>query len=189
RLGMEPGGRYVATNVPLRLLIQNAYQIQPFQLIGASGWIDSERFDIVAKADPALLGPPPGGPGSGPAPIQSMLRNLLADRFKLVVHAETRELPIYALVLARTDGRLGPQLKPVSEECAAQIAARGRGARGTASAPGNGLGRGPGGPPPLPPGPPQPGDKAPCGSNMFGPGVLRSGGASLAQIAQTLSQP
>src|SRR5262245_35535446 len=82
-LGMQPGDRYNATNVPLRLLIQNAYQIQPSQLIGAPGWLESDRFDIVAKADPALMGPPPGGPGSGPAPLQLMVRALLADRFKL----------------------------------------------------------------------------------------------------------
>ena len=46
-----------------------------------------------------------------------MLRGLLAERFKLVVHNETKEQPIYALVLARTDGRLGPQMKPSTLDC------------------------------------------------------------------------
>jgi len=46
-----------------------------------------------------------------------MLRAMLADRFKLVVHAETKEQPIYALVLARADGRLGPQMKPSTVDC------------------------------------------------------------------------
>ena len=181
-LGMQPGGRYTATNVPLRLLIQNAYQIQPNQLVGAPGWLDTDRFDIVAKADPALLTPPPGGPGSGPAAVQLMVRALLADRFKLTVHNETRDLPIYALVLARSDGSLGPQMKPISAECATMLATR-RGGPG----PGGRGGPGPGGPPP-PPAPPQPGEKIPCGQTMLGPGTLRSGGAGMAQITQMLSQ-
>mgnify|MGYP003297018792 CR=1 FL=1 len=47
----EPGGRFTATNVPLRLLIRNAYQLQDFQIVGAPSWIGSERYDIVAKAE------------------------------------------------------------------------------------------------------------------------------------------
>jgi bla regulator protein blaR1 len=178
-LGMQPGGRFNAENVPVRLLIQNAYRVQPNQLIGGPGWLDSDRFDIVAKADPALMTPPPGGPGSGPSAVDLMVRALLADRFKLVVHTETREQDIYALVLARPDGKLGPQLKPVSDECAAMIAARRGGPpRGERGAP----------PPPPPPGPPQPGEKVPCGSMMMGPGNLNSGGLGMQQIAQALSQ-
>lgn len=196
-IGMQPGGRYTATNVPLRLLIQNAYQIQPFQLLGAPGWIDTERFDIVAKADPALIAPPPGSFGSngftsGPTPVQLMLRALLAERFKLATHTETRELSIYALVVARKDGKLGPQLVPVSEECAAQIAARGRGAGGGPGGPGvTGIGRGPGGPPAAPPPPPplpQPGEKMTCGNTRMGPASLSSGGMTMAQFASQLSQ-
>ena len=48
-----------------------------------------------------------------------MLRNMLADRFKLKVHTETREMPIYALVLSRGDGKLGPKLQPSTVECGA----------------------------------------------------------------------
>jgi hypothetical protein len=58
---------------------------------------------------------------------QVMMRGLLADRFKLAVHHETRDLPVYALVLARSDGRLGPQLRATTVDCAALAAARGRG--------------------------------------------------------------
>jgi uncharacterized protein (TIGR03435 family) len=197
-IGMQPNGRYTATNVPLRLLIQNAYQIQNFQLIGAPGWIDTERFDIVAKADPAVMAPPPGSFGSngfasGPTPVQLMLRALLGERFKLAAHTETRELPIYALVVARKDGKLGPQLMPVSEECAAQIAARGRGARGGPGGPGGsavtGIGRGPGGLPAAPPPPiPGPGEKMACGNTRMGPASLSSGGVTMAQFASQLSQ-
>ncbi len=184
-LGMQPGGRYQATNVPLRFLIRNAFQIQDSQLVGAPGWVDSDRFDIIAKADPSLLGPPPGGPGSGPAPVQLMLRALLADRFKLAIHTETRELPVYALVLARKDGKLGPQLTPVSAECASTLAARRGGPpRG---GPGGPDGRGPAGPPGPPP-LPQPGEKMPCGSSRLGPGDFSSGGLAMPQLAQSLSQ-
>src|SRR5437762_7324686 len=56
RIGIfgQPGGRFNATNVPLRLLIRNAYQLQDSQLVGGPDWIASSRFDIVAKAAAAL---------------------------------------------------------------------------------------------------------------------------------------
>src|SRR6185503_18342712 len=95
------------TNVPLRLLISQAYRLSPYQMVGAPSWIDSERFDIVAKAPE----------GSRPDQTPLMLRGLLAERFKLKVHGETREVPIYALVLARSDGKLGPKLSKTTDDC------------------------------------------------------------------------
>jgi uncharacterized protein (TIGR03435 family) len=95
-LGIQPGGRFTATNVPLRMLIRNAYQLQDFQVIGPD-WIRSERFDILAKAEGDISPAPPGQAG----PVQLMLRSLLAERFALQAHSETRELPIFALVAAR----------------------------------------------------------------------------------------
>src|ERR1700704_2112335 len=50
RIGMAPGGRFTANNVPLRQLILMAYQVQPFQIEGGPGWMTSDRFDIVAKS-------------------------------------------------------------------------------------------------------------------------------------------
>jgi len=163
-LGIQPGGRFNATNVAVRMLIRNAYQVQETQLVGGPGWINSDRFDIVAKAEGNLPPQPIGSVG----PIQIMLRNLLKDRFKLVVHRETREMPIYALVLARNDGKLGPQLKKSDVDCVALAAARGRA----------------GGPPPVPPGP---GERIQCGMQI-GPGQMKGGGFPLSQLAQTLSQ-
>jgi hypothetical protein len=58
-----------------------------------------------------------------------MLRTLLADRFKLAVHRETKEMPMYALVMARRDGGLGPRLRPTAGDCAAWIAGGRRGER------------------------------------------------------------
>jgi uncharacterized protein (TIGR03435 family) len=128
----QPGGRLTATNMPLRALITFAYQLQPFQLVGDPSWIRNENFDIVAKmeGDPA-----PVPPGQGPDPLMLAMRTLLAERFKLAVHRETREMDIYALVVARADGTLGPKLQRTTTDCEALMAARR------------------GGPPPTPPGP------------------------------------
>jgi uncharacterized protein (TIGR03435 family) len=161
RIGGPPG-RFNATNMPLRQLVQLAYQIQPFQLEGGPGWISSDRFDIVAKTDGNL---PPQTPGV-PGPIQLMMRTLLADRFKLVLHHETKEQAIYALVMARADGKLGPQLKKSETDCAALAAARGRGAEPSA--------------------PPTPGVRPQCGMMIF-PGSLSAGGLPLSQFAANLS--
>src|SRR6266850_5669876 len=97
----QPGGRLSVGNNSLRNIIRNAYRLQNFQIVGGPDWINTERWDIVAKADG----------NTKPEDLLVVLQNLLADRFKLVVHREMRDSPIYALVLARTDGRLGPQLK------------------------------------------------------------------------------
>jgi uncharacterized protein (TIGR03435 family) len=162
-------GRFTATNVTLRLLIRNAYQLQDFQITGGPSWLSSDHFDIVAKIpDGVRDGGPAEPPGSGPGPLQLMMRALLAERFKLVLHNETKDSPIYALILARSDGRLGPELKKSETDCNAVMAA----------------GRGRGGPMP-PPGPPQPGDRMPCGIRI-GPGNMAVGGSSLSQFANSL---
>lgn len=101
------GGRLVFNNFPLRQLITAAYDIQSFQLIGGPSWINSERYDVEAKA-------------AAETPLAQMylrMRTLLAERFKLVVHQEARELPVYHLVKARADGPLGPHLKRSSVDC------------------------------------------------------------------------
>jgi len=102
-----PGGRFSATNAPLRTLIREAYALQGFQLTGGPRWLDADRFDVIAKSD--------GNPA--PAQARVMLRTLLAERFKLSVHTETRALPLYALVIARADGQLGPQLRRTGADC------------------------------------------------------------------------
>lgn len=107
----SPGGRFTATAVNVGSLLRNAYRIQPYQLVGAPAWIATKRYDITAKAD------------DNPAPSQQVfLRALLKDRFKLAVHNETRELPVFALTVARSDGKLGTQLTKSSFDCAAYFA-------------------------------------------------------------------
>jgi uncharacterized protein (TIGR03435 family) len=158
-----PGGRLQATNMPLRALITFAYQVQGFQLVDDPAWIRNETFDIVAKMEGD---PPPVPPGQGPDPHMVAMRSLLADRFKMSVHRETREMDIYALVLARPDGKLGPALKPTTQDCAAMAAA----ARG--------------GPPPGPP----PGPNGPVVCGMRGlPGRLVAGAMPMTLLASNLS--
>ncbi|HEY1302144.1 MAG TPA: TIGR03435 family protein [Vicinamibacterales bacterium] len=122
-VGPQPGGRFIATNAPFALLLTLAYQLQPFQIQGAPGWTRTDRFDIVAKLEgdpptPAIFG------STQTDPRMLALRTLLAERFKLAVHWETQELPIYALVLARPDGKLGPNIHRSVVDCAAVAAAR-----------------------------------------------------------------
>jgi uncharacterized protein (TIGR03435 family) len=113
-IGPRPGGRLNGTNQTARNLIRNAFNLQPFQLIGGPDWMDSDRFDIVAKAADADLDAK--GMLAGPQEYMLRLQSLLEDRFKMVTHWETRELPVYALVVA-TEGKLGPALKVHAGDC------------------------------------------------------------------------
>jgi bla regulator protein blaR1 len=161
-----PGGIYQAYNVTLGAMVRQAYRLQQYQLVGGPSWLDSDRFTIQAKSPAGS-----GSPELGPEPNwTARMRSLLADRFSLKVHNETRELEIYALVVSRRDGRLGSQLWPASVDCAAMTAARGRG----------------GVPPPPPPPPPRPGERPLCGMSM-GPGRLSGSGTNIAQLANSLS--
>jgi uncharacterized protein (TIGR03435 family) len=104
----EPGGRLIATNATLRLLVANAYHLSTGQnrlASGAPNWMDSERFDLEASV------------GGNPTAEQQRLwlQSLLADRFGLAAHYETRQLPVYALVLAEA-GKTGPQLLPHTDD-------------------------------------------------------------------------
>ena len=76
-IGMQPGGRFTATNVPLRMLIRNAYQLQDSQIVGGPDWISNDRYDIVAKAeDGAVSGPPPPLGRLPPGPTAVAARSL-----------------------------------------------------------------------------------------------------------------
>jgi uncharacterized protein (TIGR03435 family) len=109
------GGTFNVGNQTLLQLIRFAYGVQGLQLVGAPEWMATERFDIVAKAAADI---PPAAPGQ-PLPEAVMLRSLLEDRFRLAMHRETREMPMYALVVARIDRRLGPQIRrPANDYCA-----------------------------------------------------------------------
>jgi uncharacterized protein (TIGR03435 family) len=111
--GFTPGGRFVTTNWPLLRLIPFAFALQPQQLVGVPDWVATARYDISAQAAGALSATAAGPPGSGQLAIQRML----ADRFQLAVHTETRDLPIFALTVARSGGRLGPKINKSNIDC------------------------------------------------------------------------
>lgn len=165
-----PPGRFTATNISLKVLITNAYQLSFFQVVGGPGWVGTDRFDIAAKA-------PDGAP---PEQTRAMVRTLLKERFKLVVHMETQDTPIYALV--RAGDRLGPKLTrstmdcgPIRAQRAAATAAAAR-ARGAA---------------PVPvPGAPDSNEKPVCQMRLSGRGgatlSLRAGNITMATLANSL---
>jgi uncharacterized protein (TIGR03435 family) len=108
-VGSQSPGTISAENVPLKLLIQQAYSVRPFQVQGLPGWTDSERYDLHAKA--RVDGPPEAlnreSMNKSMAEMWVMLQALLEDRFQLKFHRETKELPVYALSIAKG----GPKLQ------------------------------------------------------------------------------
>ena len=106
-----PGGGLNAIRVTLKEMITFAYDIHDYQLIGGPKWIDEERYDVFAKPnhDDVVQ---TNNYEEAWGKIRPKLRSLLADRFKLAVHTETRELPIYALVV----GKKGPHLTATTAE-------------------------------------------------------------------------
>ena len=174
-------GNFAAFNMPVRQLIRQAYQLQDFQLVGMPDWASSAQYDVQGRFEPPATAPAPVQP-SQPPRMQLMIRSLLRDRFGMVAHTETREMPVYALRIVRTDGRLGPQMKPAAVDCAA----------GNAAARGRGPIEGRGGPPPdgrfggPPPGAPfSLGERPACGDRM-GFGQLLAGGMPISRFATQL---
>jgi uncharacterized protein (TIGR03435 family) len=107
------GGGIEAVNVSLKELILFAYDIREQQLVGGPAWLDKARYDVLAK--PQENDNPTGAKRPFEEDFRQIrlkMRSLLADRFQLVVHNETRQLPIYALVVAKG----GPHLTPSTSE-------------------------------------------------------------------------
>ncbi len=94
--GTDDPGQITYSGMSMRNLLVNAYGVKTYQISGPS-WIDSERFDIVAKLPT----------GATKDDLKLMLQNLLAERFKLTLHREKKELPMFALVV----GKNGPKMK------------------------------------------------------------------------------
>jgi uncharacterized protein (TIGR03435 family) len=105
----QPDGSVHATNAPLVTLVRFAYNIEDDQVVGGPGWKLTARFDITAK--------PEAGADTNADAVRQRLKALLADRFKLRTHAETREMTVSALVLADKTGKLGRDLKPTTATC------------------------------------------------------------------------
>ena len=106
---MLPGGRISMSGVTVKALIQQAYGVREFQIVGGPQWMGTERYDITAKPEGAAT----------QDQVKVMLQGLLKDRFQLLFHRETKELPAYVLVVAKG----GPKLKE------SEAAGGGRGGR------------------------------------------------------------
>jgi len=150
-----PGGRVNITNMTLKELIVIAWRIQPFQISGGPAWLDSVHYDIAAKSEDS----------SKPSEMPLMLQSLLKDRFQLTLHRETKELPIYALVMAKKDGKLGPRLTESKEGGCTPLDPS----------------KGP--PPPEPGKPPTLG----CGGLFMQPRLLRGTGVTIDRLIPMLS--
>ena len=123
--GTPDPGMLRCTNASLSMLMMRAYDVQGYQ-ISSPAWFDSEHFDITAKI-PA---------GASKEEFRIMLQNLLAERFQVKLHRETKEMPMYALVTAKGGAKMTPSVETPAPEDAAK-------------------GMGPMGEPPLPPLPPR----------------------------------
>ena len=150
-------GRMDMINMTARLLIRQAYNIHDSQIVGGPDWTGSQGFDVNAT----LSG------DASPDRRRLMMQTLLRDRFKLAFHAEKRDMPVYALITARSDGKLGSGLTRTPE----------------GACPAGGAQPGRGGPPP---GGFDPSAPAPCGALMFSPGRLAARGVTIDALATAL---
>jgi uncharacterized protein (TIGR03435 family) len=102
------GETYIATGMTLPRLIGYAYRVRDFQIIGATGWMTSDRWEISAKSpEGSISSARSTADPNVPDPSALMLQSLLEDRFKLRIHRETREQPVYELAVAKG----GPKIK------------------------------------------------------------------------------
>jgi uncharacterized protein (TIGR03435 family) len=113
---VAPNGTMTLLNNTLRNIIRTAHGLQGAQVVGGPDWLDTDRFDVIAKAN---------------APFTTdegrvMLRALVAERFGVVTHPETRDLPVFLLRVARSERAPGIRLKPSVVDCAGLAAAQAR---------------------------------------------------------------
>lgn len=108
-IGGSRGDTFRITSTSIGYLISYAYHdeiIHDGQVVGGPRWLQADRFDISAKPTGATI-----------SETRLMIRNLLADRFGLVMVKDQREGDVYVLKAARGDGRLGPDLRRVNDDC------------------------------------------------------------------------
>lgn len=141
---VPPTGRVNIDSATFKTLMQWAFRVQDYQIIGGPAWLAVDRFDLLASP-PADFKPQPVVPcfaaDCPPTPVQLMMQGLLADRFQLKVHRETRELPVYEMTIAKSGFKL-KEAAPLQPQA------------------------GPGMPPPMPP-PPPPGTPPPTSTSAL----------------------
>jgi len=157
RIGNAGGGRWQMIKLPIRSLLLSAFPADTSEIVGMPGWVESETYDVVAKA----------AENTTYEQQEAMLRTLLAERFKFKGRLESLERPIYSLVLARRDGRLGPQMRKYDGDCDKLRAPSTGGERPEMPTPSNG---------------------APACGMMFGGNRILAGGIALRMLAQNITQ-
>lgn len=150
-----PDGTSIMTNQPIRSIILSASPVPAREVEGLPDWVNTERYDVTLK-------PPAGAPREQRT---EMMRNMFAERMMLKAHVEERERDVFALVVARSDGKLGPQLKLSTLDCSP---------------------RPPGSPPPPPPTFNEADAAGRCGG-LYGQGVITSGGLRLDSFVLSIS--
>jgi uncharacterized protein (TIGR03435 family) len=146
------------TNQTLTDIVRNVWNVNSLQIVGGPSWIREDRFDIEARVSGK----------AGRDELVAMMKTMLADRFTLAVHHEMRPIPVYALVLARSDGRFGPTLRRSLASCDTRNP------------------RAPGTPPPQPPPPLDGVDLPACGTNT-GRSLLRAAGIELEAFTRNMA--
>ncbi len=101
-------GRFARAAATLHQLVQYAYDVQPSQVVGGPAWVSTSRFQVDARTERTTT----------PAQMRAMVRQMLAERFALRVHTDVAERPIYRMVVAHRDGKLGPSIYRIEDaEC------------------------------------------------------------------------
>jgi uncharacterized protein (TIGR03435 family) len=95
---VAPGGRFTARATTVVFLMEWAYGIQPWQHSDGPGWLSSDRFDVIAKADH----------DAAESEMKQMVRTLLAERFGLKLHQESKEMPAYVISVGKNAPKLFP---------------------------------------------------------------------------------
>lgn len=168
RIAVEPGGRFVAADVSLLLLIAAAYRVGDYQILGAKGWMSGDRWFIEAMTAGGAADPPSAAPPflNVPDRMAARLRSLLEDRFQLKTHRENREMQVYVLTVGRNGAKL-PSVEPPPAQSAPPPAMRA----------------------PLRPNGAIPESFAPPpGSTVAGPGVIVASAISMSQITLLLQR-
>jgi bla regulator protein blaR1 len=153
----QPGGQFRAVGLTLRQFLRVAYgnpaALLKNQVVGGPSWVDTDRFEIVAKIPDAASLPDPSHQ------VSMMLRGLLEERFKISLHMEMQQLPVFEMVLAKRDVQLTPRLHRTTVKCVPMMAAR------SASD-----------------------TERLCGFRRIGPGTLSGTGITMPLLAGVLSQ-
>jgi uncharacterized protein (TIGR03435 family) len=109
----NPAGQIEVINLRVSDIVQAAFQVGDYQVLGMPAWARNTRYDVSARLDPRLA----AGAQPGPPAWALAMQTLLKDRLQLAFHREVQQRPVYHLMLARTDGKLGPNIRPAEFNC------------------------------------------------------------------------